>query len=32
MFWVLTLISAGTVLLAFLLRKVKVGAAAAMAH
>jgi hypothetical protein len=28
-FWVLTLISAGTVLLAFLLRKVKLGAAAA---
>jgi hypothetical protein len=32
MFWVLTLISAGTVLLAFLLRKVKVGAVAATAH
>jgi DHA2 family multidrug resistance protein len=31
-FWVLTLISAGTVLLAFLLRKVKLGAAPAMAH
>jgi MFS transporter, DHA2 family, multidrug resistance protein len=31
-FWVLTLISAATVLLAFLLRKVKLGAAAAMAH